>query len=105
MRDQHTARHAAAVALYAKALAGEIDCSEEEQDTVHAAGLLHEIGKFTWPDRVLHARVVAEEDMATVRNHPQEGSTWSARSTDTARSPTRSSTTTSGSTAAATPPA
>jgi HD-GYP domain-containing protein (c-di-GMP phosphodiesterase class II) len=74
MRDQTTARHAAAVGLYAKALAQELDCSEEEQDTVHAAGLLHEIGKFTWPDRVLHARVVADEDMATVRNHPQEGS-------------------------------
>ncbi len=74
MRDQTTARHAAAVALYAKALAQELECSEEEQDTVHAAGLLHEIGKFTWPDRVLHARVVADEDMAIVRNHPQEGS-------------------------------
>jgi HD-GYP domain-containing protein (c-di-GMP phosphodiesterase class II) len=74
MRDQTTARHAAAVALYAKALASDLDCSEEEQDTVHAAGLLHEIGKFTWPDRVLHARVVAEEDMGIVRNHPQEGS-------------------------------
>jgi hypothetical protein len=74
MRDQTTARHAAAVALYAKALASELDCSEEEQDTVHAAGLLHEIGKFTWPDRVLHARVVADEDMSIVRNHPQEGS-------------------------------
>ncbi len=73
MRDQTTARHAAAVALYAKALASELDCSEEEQDTVHAAGLLHEIGKFTWPDRVLHAKVIAEEDLATVRNHPQEG--------------------------------
>ena len=73
MRDQTTARHAAAVALYAKALAHELDCSEEEQDTVHAAGLLHEIGKFTWPDRVLHARVVADQDMAIVRNHPQEG--------------------------------
>ena len=74
MRDSTTARHAAAVALYAKALAQELECSEEEQDTVHAAGLLHEIGKFTWPDRVLHARVVAEEDMTIVRNHPQEGS-------------------------------
>jgi hypothetical protein len=73
MRDQTTARHAAAVALYAKALASELDCSEEEQDTVHAAGLLHEIGKFTWPDRVLHAKVIAEDDLATVRNHPQEG--------------------------------
>jgi HD-GYP domain-containing protein (c-di-GMP phosphodiesterase class II) len=74
MRDNTTGRHAAAVALYAKALASALDCSEEEQDTVHAAGLLHEIGKFTWPDRVLHAQVVADEDLAIVRNHPQEGS-------------------------------
>jgi len=73
MRDNTTGRHAAAVALYAKALAAEVDCSEEEQDTVHAAGLLHEIGKFTWPDRVLHAEVVGEEDLAIMRNHPQEG--------------------------------
>lgn len=73
MRDETTARHAAAVALYAKALACELDCTEEEQDIVHAAGLLHEIGKFTWPDRVLHAPVVSEDDMAIVRNHPQEG--------------------------------
>jgi HD-GYP domain-containing protein (c-di-GMP phosphodiesterase class II) len=73
MRDNTTGRHAAAVALYAKALASELDCTEEEQDTVHAAGLLHEIGKFTWPDRVLHADVVADEDLPIVRNHPQEG--------------------------------
>jgi HD-GYP domain-containing protein (c-di-GMP phosphodiesterase class II) len=73
MRDKTTGRHAAAVARYAKALAVELGCSEEELDTIHAAGLLHEIGKFTWPDRVLHADVVQEEDLALVKNHPQEG--------------------------------
>jgi HD-GYP domain-containing protein (c-di-GMP phosphodiesterase class II) len=74
MRDATTGRHAAAVAGYAKALAAELGCSEEERDVVRAAGLLHEIGKFTWPDRVLHADVVQAEDMAIVKNHPQEGS-------------------------------
>ncbi len=73
MRDKTSGRHAAAVALYAKALAIELGCSEEEQDMIHAAGLLHEIGKFTWPDRVLHAEVVQEDDLALVKNHPQEG--------------------------------
>jgi hypothetical protein len=73
MRDGSTGRHAAAVARYAKALASELDCDEQELDTMHAAGLLHEIGKFTWPDRVLHAEVIADEDMAIVRNHPREG--------------------------------
>jgi hypothetical protein len=74
MRDKTSARHAASVARYAKALAAELGCEEEEQDMVHAAGLLHEIGKFTWPDRVLHAEVVEDQDMAIVKNHPQEGS-------------------------------
>jgi hypothetical protein len=73
MRDETTARHAAAVARYGKALAIELGCDEDERDVVHTAGLLHEIGKFTWPDRILHADVVAEEDMATVKDHPQEG--------------------------------
>jgi putative nucleotidyltransferase with HDIG domain len=75
MRDATTGRHAAAVARYAKALATELGCSEEERDVVQAAGLLHEIGKFTWPDRVLHAKVVEEEDEAIVKDHPQEGAT------------------------------
>jgi len=74
MRDKTSARHAASVARYAKALATDLGCNEEERDVVHAAGLLHEIGKFTWPDRVLHAETVHEEDMAIVKNHPQEGS-------------------------------
>ena len=74
MRDKTSGRHAAAVARYAKALAVDLGCDEEECDVVHAAGLLHEIGKFTWPDRVLHAETVRDEDMAIVKNHPQEGS-------------------------------
>jgi hypothetical protein len=73
MREETTGRHAAAVAHHAKALAAELGCSERERDEIHAAGLLHEIGKFTWPDRVLHAKVIADEDLAIVRNHPQEG--------------------------------
>src|ERR1700683_1608850 len=74
MRDRTSARHAASVARYAKALASEIGCDEEECDVIHAAGLLHEIGKFTWPDRVLHAGTLQDEELAIVKSHPQEGS-------------------------------
>jgi putative nucleotidyltransferase with HDIG domain len=73
MRDTTTARHAAAVARYAKALAIEAGCSEEEQETVHTAGLLHDIGKFTWPDRILHAAVIDDGDREIVERHPQDG--------------------------------
>jgi putative nucleotidyltransferase with HDIG domain len=74
MRDETTGRHAAAVARYAQQLAKEVGASQDEQDTVHTAGLLHDIGKFTWPDRVLHADVVSPQDQEIVKRHPQEGS-------------------------------
>ena len=73
-RDKTSERHAAAVAAYAKALAVELGCDEKTCDVVRTAGLLHEVGKFVWPDRVLHAEVVHEEDLAIIRSHPQEGS-------------------------------
>ena len=72
-RDPTTSRHASAVARYSVALAKEIGCSKDEQEVVRTAALLHDIGKFTWPDRVLHAEVVEPDDQEIVRNHPQEG--------------------------------
>ena len=75
LRDHTTARHAAAVARYAKALAIEIGCSEAEQEVIHTAGLLHDIGKFTWSDRVLHPERLTDADLAVIRRHPQDGAT------------------------------
>jgi putative nucleotidyltransferase with HDIG domain len=72
-RDKTIGQHAGAVARYAKALAVELGCSEAEQEAVHTASLLHDIGKFGWPDRVLHADVVKDEDLPIVKEHPQEG--------------------------------
>ncbi|HEY2283551.1 MAG TPA: HD domain-containing phosphohydrolase, partial [Solirubrobacteraceae bacterium] len=79
LRDRITARHAAAVARYARALAHEIDCSEADQDLVHTAGLLHDIGKFALPDRILKADVLSDEDWAVIRRHPQDGATLVGR--------------------------
>jgi putative nucleotidyltransferase with HDIG domain len=73
MRDPTTSRHASAVARYCEALAKEVGCSEDAQEVLRTAGLLHDIGKFTWPDSVLHADVVRPEDQETVRRHPQDG--------------------------------
>ena len=55
LRDRFTARHSAAVARYAHAIAEAAGCSEDELRTVHTAGLLHDIGKFAFPDRILLA--------------------------------------------------
>jgi putative nucleotidyltransferase with HDIG domain len=75
LRDRTAARHAAAVARYAKALAVASGCDEAEQEVVHTAGLLHDIGKFTWPDRVLHPEHLTDEDMKIIQRHPQDGAT------------------------------
>jgi putative nucleotidyltransferase with HDIG domain len=75
LRDRSTARHAAAVARYARELAHEVGASEADQDLVHTAGLLHDIGKFALPDHILHAKVLSDEDWAVIRRHPQDGAT------------------------------
>jgi putative nucleotidyltransferase with HDIG domain len=79
LRDRMTARHAAAVARYARMLAREMGLDESEQDLAHTAGLLHDIGKFALPDRILHAEILSDEDWAVVRRHPQEGATLVGR--------------------------
>jgi putative nucleotidyltransferase with HDIG domain len=73
LRDPTTARHAASVARYAKALAIEVGCSEAEQEVIHTVGLLHDIGKFTWSDRVLRPERLTDEDLAIIHRHPQDG--------------------------------
>lgn len=73
MRDPTTARHAVAVSRYARDLATELGCSETEQDQAHSAGLLHDVGKFAWPDRVLNSHTLDPADVSLIRRHPQDG--------------------------------
>jgi putative nucleotidyltransferase with HDIG domain len=74
LRDRMTARHSAAVARYARAIADEVGCDLVEQELVHTAGLLHDIGKFAFPDRILLAnRKLDDDDWKIVRTHPYQG--------------------------------
>jgi putative nucleotidyltransferase with HDIG domain len=80
LRDRMTARHSAAVARYALALAEAHGCGREQQDLAHTAGLLHDIGKFSFPDAILMAeQPLSEEDWRIVRRHPEEGARVVAR--------------------------
>jgi putative nucleotidyltransferase with HDIG domain len=79
LRDRTTARHAAAVARYSRALAAETGASEKEQELAHTAGLLHDIGKFVLPDRILKAEILSDDDWAAIRRHPQDGATLVGR--------------------------
>jgi putative nucleotidyltransferase with HDIG domain len=80
LRDRMTARHSAAVARYARALAEAHGCSSEQQELAHTAGLLHDIGKFSFPDTILLAeQPLTDEDWRIVRRHPEEGARVVAR--------------------------
>jgi putative nucleotidyltransferase with HDIG domain len=73
MRDEMTARHSAAVARFARALAEAAGLPEHEQKLAHRAGLLHDIGKFTFPDAIITSRNLSEADWQIIRAHPQRG--------------------------------
>jgi putative nucleotidyltransferase with HDIG domain len=74
LRDRMTARHSAAVARYAREMAKELGLSARDQDIIHTAGLLHDIGKFIFPDSILFAdRKLGPEDFVTIRRHPEQG--------------------------------
>ncbi|MGH2925283.1 MAG: HD-GYP domain-containing protein, partial [Solirubrobacterales bacterium] len=74
LRDRMTARHSAAVARYSREIASAAGLSEAEQELVHTAGLLHDIGKFVLPDRILKGDVeLTESDWEEIKKHPYEG--------------------------------
>jgi putative nucleotidyltransferase with HDIG domain len=52
-RDQYTAGHSAAVAIYARDIAQRMGLTEEKQELVHLCGLVHDIGKIGLPAGLL----------------------------------------------------
>ena len=52
-RDQYTAGHSAAVAVYARDIARRMALTEEDQRLAHLCGLVHDIGKIGLPPGLL----------------------------------------------------
>ena len=75
LRDRMTARHSAAVARYSREIAAQAGLSDEQQELVHSAGLLHDIGKFVLPDTILKSgrRKLSDEEWEEIKKHPYEG--------------------------------
>ena len=95
-RDRYTAGHSAAVAVYARDIAGRMGFATETQQLAHLSGLLHDIGKIGVPPGVLEkngpltlqerrkmeehsvigerilANVEAYEEIATIVRHHHE---------------------------------
>lgn len=74
IRDQRAARHAAAVARFARDMAESVGMSEQERELAHTAGLLHDIGHFALSDRVAErGRTLTEQDWLAIHRHPELG--------------------------------
>jgi putative nucleotidyltransferase with HDIG domain len=73
-KDEYTAQHSAAVAMYCRDIAEALDLPDEEVEAIHLAGLLHDLGKVGTPDAVLgKATALDEDDWAFIRQHPEKG--------------------------------
>jgi putative nucleotidyltransferase with HDIG domain len=74
LHDRMTARHSAAVARYARGIARAAGCSDEQQQLVHTAGLLHDVGKHILDDAILKGDTkLDDEQWELVKRHPEEG--------------------------------
>jgi putative nucleotidyltransferase with HDIG domain len=73
-RDSRTARHSAAVAGFARDIAVECGMDTRDAELAHTAGLLHDIGRFALPDRVMERYgTLTEDDWEAIRLHPELG--------------------------------
>jgi len=73
-RDSRTARHSAAVAAFARDIALECGMSKRDAELAHTAGLLHDIGRFALPDRVMERQgTLTEDDWQAIHLHPELG--------------------------------
>jgi putative nucleotidyltransferase with HDIG domain len=73
-RDGRTARHSAAVAAFARDIAVQCGMGKRAAELAHTAGLLHDIGRFALPDRVMERQgTLTEDDWEAIRLHPELG--------------------------------
>ena len=74
VRDSHAARHAAAVARFARDIAAASGLGARDCELAHTAGLLHDIGRFALSDRVAErGRALTDDDWSAIQRHPELG--------------------------------
>jgi len=73
-KDEYTAQHSAAVAMYCRDMAIALKLPDEDAEALHLAGLLHDLGKVGVPDAVLRKTAsLDEEEWGFIREHPEKG--------------------------------
>lgn len=70
-KDRYTSGHSQRVAKYSKELAKRMGKSEEEQNLIYYAGLLHDVGKIRVPDEVINKPgKLTNEEFNLIKIHP-----------------------------------
>jgi putative nucleotidyltransferase with HDIG domain len=73
-RDQYTAGHSAAVAVYSRDIAARMGLTDDDQTLVHLCGLVHDIGKIGLPVGVLEKPgSLTLEERRTMEHHAEIG--------------------------------
>ncbi|MGN0710588.1 MAG: HD domain-containing phosphohydrolase [Anaerovoracaceae bacterium] len=73
-KDKYTNGHSLRVAKYSKAIAEKLGKTEEEQNNIYYAGLLHDIGKIGVPDEIINKPARLNDlEYAVIKTHPEIG--------------------------------
>ena len=73
-KDRYTSGHSQRVAKYSKEIAKRMGKTEEDQQIIFYAGLLHDVGKIHVPDAVINkGGKLTDEEFDRIRIHPVSG--------------------------------
>lgn len=73
-KDEYTGEHSVHVARNAALLARELGWKDEQVFNIYYAGLLHDIGKISVPDAILHKpKSLSDEEWAVMKGHTTMG--------------------------------
>ncbi|MCR4579255.1 MAG: response regulator [Treponema sp.] len=73
-KDRYTSGHSYRVAKYAMEIARRLGKSEEEQEIIYTAGLLHDLGKIRVPDELINkADKLTEDEFELITIHTVSG--------------------------------
>lgn len=73
-KDRYTSGHSKRVGKYARMIAARMGKSEEEQEEIYRAGLLHDVGKIRVPAEIINkAGKLTDEEYNVIKIHPVTG--------------------------------
>lgn len=74
VKDRYTSGHSRRVAAYSRAIAAKMGKSQEEQEEIFFAGLLHDVGKIRIPDDIINKPgKLTDEEFDYIKLHPVAG--------------------------------